>query len=728
LNGWDNKRMDSKIFETELGGQKLKVEINALAQQANGAVLVTYGETVVLATAVIKRVPREGGDYFPLMVDYEEKHYAAGRIIGSRFVKRENRPTEEAVLVARLIDRTLRPRFDQRIRNDVQVIATVLSLDDKNDPDIPSILAASLAIFTSNIPWDGPIAGVRVGKINGEFKINPVFEERIGSDLDLVVAGSAARINMLEGGANQVPEDEMLRAIEFAHPHIKELIKFQQDIIETFGIKKMTLPVREKDRELENLVRSRLSDTLEKSLFGSSDKQERMERVTQLKEEMLAYVAQQFPQEHDKIKSADYLFEESVNELVHRHAIEKNTRCDGRKMDELRPLECQVGLLPRTHGSGLFTRGTTTALSVLTLGAPGDAQVVEGMEIVGKKRFMHHYNFPPFSVGEVAPMRGPGRREIGHGALAERSLKPIIPSQEEFPYTIRLVSEILSSNGSSSMASVSGSTLALMDGGVPIKEPAAGIAMGLMMKDEHTYKVLTDIQGPEDHHGDMDLKIAGTARGVTGLQMDVKVEGVTPAILKDTFYQARKARLEILEKITQTLPQSRKELSRFAPRILTLQINPDKIRDVIGSGGKVINEIIAQTGADIDIEDDGRIFVTGENKESAERAIAWIKNITREFHLGEIVEGKVVRITDFGAFAEIAPGRDGMVHISELAPRHVEKVEDILKLGDTKTFKVIKIENGKIGLSLRALAPRQKESSSQRPRQSRGPHDHGTKD
>ncbi len=699
--------MEQKTFETDLGGQKIKVEVNALAEQANGAVLVTYGETMVLATAVIREKPGEGRDYFPLMVDYEEKHYAAGRIIGSRFVKRENRPTEEAILVARLIDRTLRPLFDTRIRNDVQVIVTVLSLDDKNDPDIPSVLAASLAVLTSDIPWSGPIAGVRVGHVSGELKINPTFEERDQNGLDLVVAGTESRINMMEGGCDQIPEEEILRAIEFAQPHIKDLVAFQNKIVEEIKPKKLELVSSEPDNDLKKEVVKIIGSRLEEALFASPAKHERMDHLNDLRNELVASLEKTYPGEPQKATEAARFYEDLVDEMVHQKATEEDKRVDGRRMDEVRPLDARVGLLPRTHGSGLFKRGQTTALSVLTLGAPGDAQLVEGMEIVGKKRFMHHYNFPPYSVGEVGPMRGPGRREIGHGALVERSLEPLIPSVEEFPYTIRLVSETLSSNGSSSMASVCGSTLALMDGGVPIKEPAAGIAMGLMMKDENHYKVLTDIQGPEDHHGDMDLKVAGTKNGITGIQMDVKIEGVTAQILKDAFSQARKARLEILEIIARTLPKPREDLSQFAPRILTITIDPGKIRDVIGTGGKVINEIIKETGAEIDIEEDGKIFITAQTSDSANSAIERIKSIVREFKMGEEVEGKVVRITDFGAFVEISPTKDAMVHISELAPRRIEKVEDVLKLGDVKTFKIIKIDDqGKIGVSLRALEMR----------------------
>ena len=705
--------MKNKTFETDLGGQKIKVEINALAEQANGAVLVTYGETVVLATAVIKEKPGEGKNYFPLMVDYEEKHYAAGRIIGSRYMKREARPTEEATLVARLIDRTLRPLFDKSIRNDVQVIATVLSLDDKNDPDIPAMLGASLAILTSNIPWNGPIAGVRVGHVDGELTINPTFEEREQNGLDIVVAGTQSRINMMEGACDQVPEKEVLSAIEFAFPHVKSLISFQNKIVEETKPEKLDLSTKENNADLKKEVMSTLGDRLEKALFVDSLKHERMDHLNDLRDELVAAIEKKYPEEPEYGKEAADLYEELIDKMVHQKAIEEDKRIDGRKMDEVRGLEAHVGLLPRTHGSGLFKRGQTTALSVLTLGAPSDAQTIEGMEVVGKKRFMHHYNFPPYSVGEVGFMRGPGRRDIGHGALAERSLKPIIPSSDDFPYTIRMVSEILSSNGSSSMASVCGSTLALMDGGVPIKSPAAGIAMGLLMKDEKTYKVLTDIQGPEDHHGDMDLKIAGTKTGVTGIQMDVKVEGVTMQILKDTFAQARKARMEILEAITKTIGKPREQLSKFAPRILTIQINPEKIREVIGSGGKVINEIIAETGAQIDIEDDGSIFITAESDDSAKNAVNWIKNIVREFKIGEIVEGKVVRITDFGAFVELSPSKDGMVHISELAPRRIEKVEDVLKMGDTRKFKVVKIDDqGKIGLSLKALGSSQEKNES----------------
>lgn len=692
-------------FETEIGDHKFKVEIKTPATQANGSALVTYGETVVLATAVIKKQPREGGDYFPLMVDYEEKHYAAGRIIGSRFVKRENRPTEEAILVARLIDRTLRPLFDKRIRNDVQVIVTVLSLDEENDPDIPSLLAASTAVLISNIPWNGPIAGIRVGKLDGKLILNPSFEDRAKSALDLVVAGTSTHINMMEGGGSQVPEKEVLEAIAEAEPHIRSLNEFQKSIAEKVRPQKIELVLPENNKELEAQIKKFLGNRLEEALYTAADKQDRMDQVNQLKQGLLGHVLQEFAESPPSTREVESLFEDFTNEIVHRKALKEDKRPDGRKMDELRTLECEAGFLPRTHGSGLFTRGNTTALSVLTLGAPGDAQTIEGMEVVGKKHFMHHYNFPPFSVGEVGPMRGPGRREIGHGALAERSLRPIIPATEEFPYTIRLVSEILSSNGSSSMASVCGSTMALMDGGVPIREPAAGIAMGLMMEDEKNYKVLTDIQGPEDHHGDMDLKIAGTQNGITGLQMDVKIEGVTLEILSKTFEQAKKARLQILEAIRKAIPEPRPELSPHAPRILTIEINPDRIRDVIGPGGKIINEIVAETHAAIDIEDTGRIFITGKDRESAEKAVEWIKRITREVEVGEILEGKVVKITDFGAFVQVLPNQDGLVHISELAPYRVNKVEDILRLGDVKTFKVIGKENGKISLSLKQAQP-----------------------
>lgn len=688
-------------FSTEVGGKTLKVELDTPAEQANGSALVTFGDTVVLATAVIKKSPREGGDYFPLMVDYEEKHYAAGRIIGSRFLKREARPTEEAILTARLIDRTLRPLFDHRIRNDVQVIVTVLSLDEQNDPNIPAVLAASIAILTSDIPWNGPIAGIRMGKQNGKLIVNPTFEERETSSLDLVVTGTQEKINMMEGGGEQVPENEMLEAISQAMPLITALNEFQNKISAEVSPVKKELPVPEKDPDLEKNLNSFLGDKLEKALFASADKQGRMNAVGALKEEALAHVSEEYPEDAEKVQKADAYLEELIDHIVHQKALEEDKRPDGRKMDEVRTLKTRVGVLPRTHGSGLFTRGSTTALSVLTLGAPGDAQIIEGMEISGKKRFMHHYNFPPYSVGEVGFMRGPGRREIGHGALAERSLRRIIPPQEDFPYTVRLVSEILSSNGSSSMASVCGSTLALMDGGVPIKEPVSGIAMGLMVKDEKNYKVLTDIQGPEDHYGDMDLKIAGTKNGVTGLQMDVKVDGVTLEMLEQTFVQAKKAREEILAMMLKEIPAPRADLSKYAPRIITLQINPDRIRDVIGPGGKIINEIIAETSCSIDIEDTGQVFITGESEEGATKAVDWIKRLTREVTIGELFEGKVVRTTDFGAFVEITPGQDGLVHISELAPHRVGKVEDVLHVGDVKTFKVIGMNNGKISISLR---------------------------
>ena len=703
--------MTEQIFKIEIGGKELKIETRDLAEQASGSCLVQYGGTVVLATAVISKYEREGIDFFPLTVDYEERYYAAGKILGSRYIRRESRPSDEAILTSRLIDRAIRPLFPENLKREVQIVATCLSWDRENDPDLIGLIGASLVLSSSEIPWSGPIAVLRIAQINGQFILNPIYEERERSNLDLVLAGVEKRpspsetvpeilINMIEAEGEEIPEEMILEAVEFAKPYLKKIIDFQNQIRKKIGKEKILIEAPPQDLELEKEIKEFLGKRLEKAIYRK-DKIDRMDEVNNLKEELAYFIEGKYPGMGKTSYARDF-FEKEIEKLVRENVIKSKKRPDGRKLDEIRQLQCQAGLLPRTHGSGLFIRGQTKALSILTLGAPGDVRLLEGMEIVGKKRFMHHYNFPPYSTGEVKPIRGPGRRDIGHGMLVEKALMPLIPSFEEFPYTIRVVSEILSSNGSTSMASVSSSSLALMDAGVPIKAPAAGIAVGLIQNEKGKYKVLTDIQGPEDHYGDMDFKVAGTKKGITAIQMDVKIEGITEEILKDALNQGKKARLEILDLMEKVLEKPRTELSPFAPRILTIQINPEKIREVVGPGGRTINEIIGETGAAIDIQPNGLIYVISEKEEAVKKAIAWIKNITREVKVGEVFQGKVKRILDFGAFVEILPGQEGLVHISQLAPFRVRKVEDIVKVGDIVPVKVISIdEQGRINLSLK---------------------------
>ncbi len=699
--------MQSKKFKTEIEGRELSVEIGKLAGQTNGSAMVKYGDTVVLVTCVMADKPRETVNYLPLTVDYEERLYAAGKIKGSRFIKREGRPTDEAIITGRVIDRAIRPLFNSKIRNDIQVVATVLSFDGENDPIFPGLLGASIALSISDIPWNGPVAGVSVGKNEKEFVINPVNGESESSLLNLFVDGTKEKINMMEGRAKEMPEKIILEALDFAKKYIKELIEFQENIIKEFKPEKKKLEIFEPDSNLVKEVEKFIGNKLEEAIYRPG-KIERMEEVNKLREELEKFIQEKYKDDEEKVVGALDLFEEKIDEIVHRNILDppagKEKRPDGRKLDEFREISCEVGLLPRTHGSGLFNRGTTQALSVVTLGPPGDEQTFDEMELEGKKRFMHHYNFPPFSVGETGPMRGPGRRDIGHGALAERALEPIIPDREEFPYTIRVVSEILSSNGSSSMASVCGSVLALLDAGVPIKANAAGISMGLILDEKSgKYKILTDIQGHEDHHGEMDLKIAGTRKGITAIQMDVKIEGLTLKILEDAFIQAKKAREEILDKMEKVIKTPRPDLSSYAPRVYVLQINPNRIGDVIGPGGKIINKIIDETGATIDIEDDGKVYVASEKADGAEKAITWIKSLTRELKAGEIFQGKVVKVADFGAFVELVPGQDGLLHISELAPKgkQIQSIEGMIHRGDTVTVRIKNIDElGRINLSL----------------------------
>jgi len=700
--------MRNQKFQIEIGGRELSVEISNLAEQASGSCFVRYGDTEVLATAVMSKYERGEEGFFPLTVDYEERYYAAGKILGSRYIRRESRPSDEAITTSRLIDRTIRPLFPENLKRETQIIITCLSWDRENDPDIIGLIAASIAISESEIPWSGPITVVRIGRLkNGEMIINPTYAEREMSDLDLVLAAVSSEasakeegilINMIEAEAAEVPEEVILKAVDFARPYLEKIINFQNQIIREVAKEKIKIETLPQDLELEKEIKEFLGDRLEKVLFPR--KTERVEDISVLKEELIFYIEGKYPG-MGKGKYVKDFFEKEIERLIHENIILKERRPDGRKLDELREISCQVGLLPRTHGSGLFCRGQTKALSILTLGTPGDVKLLQGMEIIGKKRFMHHYNFPPYSTGEVKPIRGPGRRDIGHGMLVEKALLSLIPSFEDFPYTMRIVSEILSSNGSTSMASVSSSSLALMDAGVPIKEPAAGIALGLMQDKKGNYKILTDIQGPEDHHGDMDFKIAGTKNGITAIQMDVKIEGISEKILREALEQGKKVRNQILEKIKEVLEKPRRELSPFAPRILTIQINPEKIREVIGPGGKVINEIIRECGVSIDVEETGKIFVTAEKEEAAKKAIDWIKNITREAKVGEIFQGKVKKILDFGAFVEILPNQEGLLHISQISPSRVTRIEDFFRVGDIISVKVISIdEQGRINLSL----------------------------
>ena len=690
------------------------MEAGLLAGQANGAVTVRYGDTVVLATAVMSKEASRISGYFPLMVDFEERYYAAGKIKGSRFIKREGRPSDDAILSGRVVDRTIRPLFNSRMRNDVQVVLTVLSYDGENDPDILSVIAASTALSISNIPWNGPVAAVRVGQMNSELILNPVNGEVAEGKLDLVISGTKDKINMIEAGAKEVPEAELLKAFEFSFEAIKKIADFISHIQKEAGNPKAEPALIQGSPEFENKVKEiLLSAGLAEVLYGK-DKKAVIEKTEAIKEKIKSYVRENFSdyKEIEKMEEvAEQIFEEASDEIVHRNILEKEQRPDGRKLDEIRRIDCRVGILPRTHGTGLFTRGETQALTVTTLGSPGDEQIIDTMEVDMKKRYIHLYNFPPYSVGEVKPMRGPGRRDIGHGALAEKALLPVLPSKDEFPYTILLVSEILSSNGSSSMASTCGSTLSLMDAGVPIKRPVAGIAMGIIVDPQLTtdnkqqFKILTDIQGLEDHYGDMDFKVAGTEMGITAMQMDVKVEGITTEMLEAALSQAGKARAEIMQKMLSVIPAPKTEMSQYAPRIIVLKINPEKIRSVIGPGGKIINAIIDETGVQIDIEDDGSVFITSPDSTSAQKAKQWIDNLTHEVKVGELFNGKITRLMNFGAFAEILPGQEGLIHISELADYRVNKVEDIVKIGDVVPVKVIEIDHmGRINLSLRQAA------------------------
>ncbi len=694
--------MEPQTFETDLAGRKLKLEIGKYANQANGAVMVRYGDTSVLATAVASKEPKDT-DFFPLTVNYEERLYAVGKIPGG-FIKREGRPSDKAILASRLIDRPIRPLFDEGFRNEVQVVTTVMSVDQDCSSEIAAMIGASVALSISDIPFKGPIGGVVVGRVDGQLVINPTVEQMEKSDLHLVVAGTKHGVNMVEAGSDEVPEETMLEAILFGHEVIKELVAFQEQIVEKVGLPKMEPELHQVDPGLEKRVRELATDSLIQAV-QVIDKQERQDAIDQVKEEVLAQMAGELTEEEwaEQEKDMNTVLDQIVKEEVRRLILEEGKRPDGRSVDEIRPLSSEIDVLPRTHGSGLFRRGQTQVLSVCTLGALGDVQILDGLDLEESKRFMHHYNFPPFSVGEARPIRSPGRREIGHGALGERALEPVIPSEDVFPYTIRLVSEVLESNGSTSQASICASTLALMNAGVPIKAPVAGIAMGLV-KEEDNVVVLTDIQGMEDHLGDMDFKVAGTRKGVTALQMDIKIEDIDRNILQRALEQARKARMVILDNMEATIKEPRKQLSPYAPKITTLRIHPDKIRDVIGPSGRVINKIIEETGVKIDIEQDGRIFIASPETEQNERAKKIIEDLVREVVVGETYLGTVKRIEKYGAFVEIIPGKEGLVHISQLDLNRVGKVSDVVKVGDSIMVKVTEIDDqGRINLSRKAV-------------------------
>lgn len=691
-------------FEIKVGEKPIIIKTTNWAEQASGSCLVQCGETEVLVTAVLSPFTREGIDYFPLTVEYEERFYAAGKIFGSRFMKRESRPTDEAVLTARMIDRAIRPLFPKDFKKEVQVIVTCLSWDGENDPDILGMIGASFALATSNIPWNGPLGAIRVTRNNGEWVFNSNYAQRKECDMDLTLAAiekdGDVLVNMIEMGSKEVQEKDFLDAYEAAKKELIKIIETQKKAAKKIGKSKDEfVPAVELDIAKE--IREWLGNKLEKAINDAPKGEKNLGAAEALKEDLMKHLEEKHPGE-GKEKQVLAFFENEIERIIIKNIIEKDHRPDGRKSTEIRPLSCEVGVLPRTHGSGVFSRGLTRVLSILTLGGPGDQQILEGMEVVGKKRFLHHYNFPPFSSGETAPMRGPKRREIGHGALVEKALLPVIPAIEKFPYTIRIVSEVVSSNGSTSQASVCASCIALMDAGVPIKEPVAGISVGLA-KDEKTgkYKVLTDIQGPEDHYGDMDFKVAGTKNGITAIQMDVKIDGINSKIVEESLSRAKDARLKILDIIKKEIPEPRKSLSPYAPKIATLTINPAKIGEVVGPKGSMINKIIeACGGVAIDIEDTGFVSVTGQNQEDVDKAVTWIKGIVREVQVGEVFQGKIVKIMDFGAFVEILPGTDGLVHISKFVHDHIKSVSEIVKEGDVIPVKVMSVDDlGRINLS-----------------------------
>jgi len=696
--------MIKDTFEIEVGGKKIIIKTSNWAEQAGGSCLVQCGDTIVMANATMSPIVREGIDFFPLTVEFEEKFYAAGKIFGSRFIKREGRPTDESILTSRIIDRAIRPLFPKDFRNEVQVIVTCLAWDGENDADILGMIAASFALTISNIPWQGPLASIRIGKINNEFIFNPTYEQRNNSNMDLTISAIEKNgdilINMIEMGSKEVLENEVLEAYEEAKKELKKIIEFQNKTAKKIAKEKFQFtPAIESDIEKE--IKEWLGSKLEDAISNAPAGEKNLEVAEIIKEELIKYLIEKYP-DQGKEKQVLAFFEKEIERIIIKNIIEKNQRPDGRAPEQIRPLSCEAGLLPRVHGSGMFYRGLTHVLSILTLGGPGDSQILEGMEIVGKKRFMHHYNFPGYSSGEVSAMRGPKRRELGHGALAEKALLPIIPDIEKFPYTIRIVSEVMSSNGSTSQASICAACIALMDAGVPIKEPVAGISIGLA-KDEETgkYKVLTDIQGPEDHYGDMDFKVAGTKNGITAIQMDIKIDGIDKKIMQEALTKAKDARLKILDIIKEQIPEPRKELSPYAPKIVSFSINPEKIGEVVGPKGSVINKIIEQCGGvSIDIEDSGFVSITGQRQEDVDKAANWIKSIVKEIAIGETFIGTVRKIMEFGAFVDLLPGQSGLVHISKFVPYQIKTVKDVVKEGDKIPVKVIGIdEQGRINLS-----------------------------
>lgn len=709
---------NEKVFSAEWLGRTLTIKTGKLALQATGSMTVQYADTVVLATVVASKTGREGIDYFPLMVDFEEKLYAAGIIKGSRWIKREGRPTDEAILTGRMIDRSIRPLFNGDGRKDVQVIISVLSADGENDFDIVSMVAASAVLSISGISWNGPIAGIRVGmNAEGKFIFNPTYEERAASPLDLIVSASKDKVLMIEAGGNEIKEDKMYEAILAGQKEQQPVIELIEKIKLEIGAAETRGNVSQKDEneiaaekekeEVFNKAQKWLDKNVEDILFNKEyyTKGERKLAVSAIKENLDKYLFEQGIEKNGRAQAINALVEKSVETAVTEGILKNKKRVDGRKLTEIRNLTSEVSILPRTHGSSLFSRGETQVMSIITLGAPGLEQSLEGIEGIGKKRFMHHYNFPPFSVGEARPMRGPGRRDIGHGALAEKALTPMIPEKEVFPYTIRIVSETLGSNGSSSMASTCASSLSLMDAGVPMKKAVAGIAIGLASNEDMSeWEVLTDIQDLEDGKGGMDFKIAGSADGITAIQLDTKTLGITKEIIKKALYQGLEARLEILKVMDKAIEKPRAELSKYAPQIISFKINPEKIREVIGPGGKMINKIIDETGVSIDIEDDGSVFICGTDPEKSKIAEETIKNIARKFEAGEIFTGKVMRILDFGAFVELTPGNDGMVHVSQLAPYRIGSPSDFIKEGDTVTVKIKEIdEKGRVNLTMLGL-------------------------
>jgi polyribonucleotide nucleotidyltransferase len=681
-----------------VGGRSFVIENGKMAKQANGAVLVRYGDTVVLVTATASKEPREGVDFFPLTVDYEEKMYAVGKIPGG-FIKREGRPGNSAILCARLIDRPIRPLFNKGFRNDVQIVATVMSVEQDNPPEIAAMIGASCALCVSDIPFNGPIAGVRVGRVDGKFVINPTVEQRKVSDLNLTVAGSHDAVMMVEAGANELPEDVVLEAILFGHKEIQRIVEFQRDIMAACGKEKREMKLFEIPEALEKGIREYAAERLDKAV-RNPDKLQRDEDIAVVNADTMEHFLVEYP---DNAKEIAQVLHDVEKDIVRHMITHEKIRPDGRALDEVRPVSCEVGILPRAHGSGLFTRGQTQILTVTTLGSLSDEQVLDGLGTEKSKRYIHQYNFPGYSVGEARPIRSPGRREIGHGALAERALVPVIPSEEEFPYTLRLVSEVLESNGSSSMGSVCGSTLSLMHAGVPIKRPVAGVAMGLV-KEGDEYTILTDIQGMEDALGDMDFKVAGTEVGVTAIQMDIKIAGITREILSSALAQAKRGREFIMGKMMECISEPAADLSPYAPRVTTMHIKTDKIRTVIGPGGKMIKKIVDETGTQIDIEEDGTIRISATDQDAAKKAVAIIEELVREVEVGAVYKGRVTRTMTFGAFVEVLPGKEGLCHISQLAKERVEKVEDVVNVGDELEVKVTEIDRqGRVNLSHKVL-------------------------